>query len=382
MQTFYRLRKKAIHKVTGVVSLHPVYESRGSVLLSYLTQAFLLSPPELEKVRHTNYWECREIAYAFLEAGYNVDVINWDNSAFKPRKTYAFCLDIQHNLERFASLLGPNCIKIFFIEGSHWLFQNTAEYTRLLNLQRRRGIVLTPQRNVVPNHAIEHADYVIGLGNGFVHNTYSFSKKIIAPIALSTMTTFSSPAQKDFDACRKNFVWLGGGGAVHKGLDLVLECFATMPDYSLTVCGPVHAEKDFAAAYSKELFETPNIRTVGRIDVRGKQFAEIVAKSLALIYPSCSEGQSGSVVTAMHAGLIPIISRASGVDADEFGIMLEQSSPEEIKTAVLALSSLPADVLAQKAKTTWKYAREHHTRERFARTFREFIRTIMETHHL
>ena len=68
------------------------------------------------------------------------------------------------------------------------------------------------------------------------------------------------PDQKDFDRCRNSFLWFGSNALVHKGLDRVLEAFAEMPEYHLTVCGPIHEERDFLATYHRELFDTPNIR--------------------------------------------------------------------------------------------------------------------------
>lgn len=54
---------------------------------------------------------------------------------------------------------------------------------------------------------------------------------------------------------RENFLWLGSRGAVLKGLDLVLEAFARMPD--LQVSGPVEDEADFAAAYGELVGDGP-----------------------------------------------------------------------------------------------------------------------------
>ena len=59
---------------------------------------------------------------------------------------------------------------------------------------------------------------------------------------------------------------------VHKGLDLVLEAFAATPELQLTVCGPVDRERNFNDFYRRELYRTPNIRTVGWIDVAGREF--------------------------------------------------------------------------------------------------------------
>ena len=69
---------------------------------------------------------------------------------------------------------------------------------------------------------------------------------------------------------------------MHKGLDLVLEAFAGMPDHHLYVCGPLQQEKDFVKAFYTELYETPNIHAVGWVDLEGPEFLEIVNKCVGL----------------------------------------------------------------------------------------------------
>ncbi len=48
-------------------------------------------------------------------------------------------------------------------------------------------------------------------------------------------------------------------------------------------------------AFHRELYETPNIEAIGWVDVGSERFREIANGCAALIYPSCSEGQAGSV---------------------------------------------------------------------------------------
>ena len=51
---------------------------------------------------------------------------------------------------------------------------------------------------------------------------------------------------------------------------------------------------------------------------------------------SCAEG---GVVTCLHAGLIPIVSRDTSVDVnDDYGMVFEYSTIEEIKESVQNLS--------------------------------------------
>jgi glycosyltransferase involved in cell wall biosynthesis len=364
-----------------VVSVKPEGASRGNVLLSFFVGPFLIKPGQLIPHDHSRDWECREIAKAFSDLGYCVDVINWTNQAFVPQKHYAFFIDCRWNLQRLAPLLNKDCVKIMYIDTAHMLFHNAAEASRLLALQQRKGVTLPPRRFERPNLAIEHADCATIIGNEFTINTFRYAGKPIYRIpVIPVPTPYPWPEQKDFEGCRRRFLYFSSGGMVHKGLDLALEAFAEMPGYHLTVCGPVRKEKDFERAYHKELYQTPNIHTFGWVDIYSPEFRDIVNGCLGLIYPSCSEGQSGAVVTCLHAGLIPIISYESGVDVDDFGLILKDCSIKEIQSAVRQVSALSAQELKMRAQKAWEYARTHHTHEKFAQEYRKAIETIIATH--
>jgi glycosyltransferase involved in cell wall biosynthesis len=161
---------------------------------------------------------------------------------------------------------------------------------------------------------------------------------------------------------------------VHKGLDLVLETFAGMPDYHLYVCGPVQDEKDFECVYYKELYDLPNIHTVGWVDISSFEFIDIVNKCIGVVCASCSEGGSGSVIVCMHAGLIPIISYETGVDVDEsYGVILYDCSITAIRRAIEEISQLPTEKLREMSKKAWDYVRHNHTQERFIDEYKKII---------
>jgi hypothetical protein len=102
-------------------------------------------------------------------------------------------------------------------------------------------------------------------------------------------------------------------------------------------------------------------------------FGAACGGALGIVYPSCSEGCASSVVLAMHAGLIPIVSFETGVETKEFGIQLPTSNIIDITQAITSLESENADMLRARAMGAWQYAREHHTREKFTESYRTFI---------
>ncbi len=361
------------------ISLKSENRPKGNVLLSYTINPFLVKDGKSFDHRHNCDWECFQIAKTFLDLGYHVDVIPFTNDEFVPGKDYAFFIDVLSNMQRIAPMLNSNCKKIFYTVFAHWLFNNSAEYQRYLSLQQRKGKILNPRIILQSNLGIEYADYCILRGNEFTISTYRYAQKPIFQIPISTTVDPIAIEDKNYEACRNSFVWFGGWGLVHKGLDLVLEAFAEMPECHLSVCGPIQREDDFEQAYYRELYQTLNIHTIGWVDVKGPQFAGVMNNCIGLIFPSCAEGQSGSVVNCLHAGLIPVISYESGVDVHEdFGIIMESCSIDAIKSSVKRISSLPAGELKKMSSKAQQFAKDNFTRETFTEGFKKALSEIMD----
>ena len=221
------------------------------------------------------------------------------------------------------------------------------------------------------------ADYGVVLGDAFVVGTYAFAGKPLFALPVAATVTHPSPAGKNLDACRNSFLWFGSSGLVHKGLDLVLEAFAGMPDMRLTVCGPISSDNAFERLYHTELYRTPNIRTAGWVDVSGAEFRDIVRNCVAVIFPSCAEAQASSVINCMRAGLIPIVTRETGIPVGDFGVTLENASVEEIRDAVQRLAALTSEELHLRAQRTWDYAAAHHSHEAYREAYGQIIQKII-----
>lgn len=352
---------------------------RGRAIFSYVIDPFLLPPGAPVSHAHTHDWESLTMGRTLAALGFEVDVLHWTNRTFEPRGPYDLLIDVRLLLERLAPRLGPECLRVMHAETAHPSFYNPAQRARLDALAARRGIRLEPFKLLDENRAIEHADAATILGNEATQATYRFADKPLYPVPISQPVLYPFPEGKDFGAARTRFLWFGSGGMVHKGLDLVLEAFAGLPGFELAVAGPVERERDFERAFARELYRTPNIRTLGWVDVASPAFTGLAAGSLGLVYPSCSEGQNGGTVTCMHAGLIPIVTREVGVDVPPSGgVVLREATVEGIRAAVGGLAARPPAELEAMARSAWHHAREHHTRERFASVYRQRLLEILE----
>ncbi|MFU8862101.1 MAG: glycosyltransferase [Cyclonatronaceae bacterium] len=373
------IRKKNIH-THKLINLKPAHKPYGRVLLGLILEPFLLNKDDKISSRHTNEKESQEIAKIFLELGYEADVISKLRSHYIPNKEYTFYVNLRTNFQGISEHLNPDCIKIVHLDISHWLFNNHAALKRSCDLQIRRGRTISSFRYMTENYAIEACDYATMKGNDFTMGTYKYAGKKIYRTNVPTYTTYDWPDDKNYRECRKNFLWFGSDGFVHKGLDLILEVFKNRPDLNLTVCGPIDKDPAFKKEFYNELCKTPNIVTKGWVDVDSQQFRDIVHDNTAIIFPSCAEGSNGGVITCMQAGLIPIVSVQSGVDVGpDYGLTLHDCSVAEIERKIDYISNLDAVSLKKMAEKSWEYARENHTINTFHRQYKNAIIDIIET---
>lgn len=362
-----------------VVRLQPDQPLQGTVLLSWDVAPFGDASHLPGATLQTIDKDCVQVARTFVDLGFAVEVVDVRNRAFRPRKPYVMFAGHRMNFDRLAGELTRTCIKIACLDTAHWVFHNQATYRRKFELQQRKGITIAGSHRLIePNLAIEHADYAVIYGNRWTRETYRYAKIPFFQVPRFTGTQFNWPEHKDPNACRRRYLWFADQGAVHTGLDLVLDAFAAMPEYELYVCGPIEQEKEFVKAYYRELYRTANIHLIGSVDMMGAGFQEIANRCLGIVFPSCSESQAVPVITAMHAGLLPLVSEEAGIDAEEYGVVFANHDVTTIQEAVRRVSSLSTDCLHEMARKVWGYAQANHTREHFAGVFKQIVLDIME----
>ena len=269
---------------------------------------------------------------------------------------------------------------IYYATGAHYIFQNNAENDRLLDLEKRKGILLSPRRFVAPHESSKIADAVICIGNAWTASTYSGESKQIECIPVSAYNMFSIEdiqAQKSWMDARRNFLWLGSVGAIHKGLDLLLDIFSRNPNAHLYVCGNVRKEKDFLDIYKEELLHTNNINYMGWISPDSEDFKRLAIICAFSILPSCSESMNGAVPTCMHLGLIPLVSKECGLDVENCGTVFENNSIRVIEGIILDHTGKDEQWLLQKSSQSYEFAKKNNTIENFSACFRDALKKIL-----
>lgn len=365
----------------GVTSLMPIGSPKGNVLISYDNRGLG------EKLRggavptsHPQFFKTIVMAQTFLDLGYSVDVIHCENQKFVPWKPYDVVVDTRFNLQRLHKWFPPGCIKILHCDTAHIVFQNAAEMNRMLDLQKRKGVTVPANRLESLHMGVEYADYLTTCGNEFTMKTYGYADKPIFRLPIPAQRMWPWPYDKDFDVCRRRFLWFGSRGMIHKGLDLVLEAFLEMPEVHLTIVGPVQDEPEFVDLYRNELFHTTNISLVGWLDNTGPEFKALLDQSVAHVFPSCSEAGAACVLESMAGGVIPLVTYEASVDVEDFGELLSGASVEQIKEGVRAIASMPTEELQHRAKRAWEYVHVNNTPENFTKVYRATVEMILAKH--
>ncbi|MGA7103930.1 MAG: glycosyltransferase [Candidatus Deferrimicrobiaceae bacterium] len=324
-----------------------------AVLLSYITMPFRRGA----SVLHTNSLEVLEIARVFDELGYQVDAVEYDWDGRIDFRRYSVILGFGDPLIRsFYDRIRP-IITIYYGTGMHVQHQNAATLERVQDVFNRKGIWLLDSARVVEKTysvqtTLVHA--MIVLGNDTVLESYRkhYAGKIytVSPSYYKVIEVNEVLDNKDFATARRHFCWFGGPGMIHKGLDLLLETFKNLPGYNLHVCGPVEKEPRFQECFRQGLYHTENIHTHGFVRLDSPLFREILAMCAFIVFPSCSEGAPSSVINVMgNGGLIPVVTRETGVETGDFGVLIADTTLSAVRQAVLEAGSLEKEEVAQRS---------------------------------
>lgn len=356
------------------------------VLFSYLPYTLELKDDSPNFLGHSNAWCSREIGRIFYELGYNIDAISWNDFSFTPERQYDAVFDICYNLGRLSGFFSSSTIKLLHCTGSDPYYQNSAELDRVKAVNLRRNGQYSPKRLVgnpaLATKSINAADFILLLGNKYTLSTYSTLIKDKFTLISVTGSELGrvKKGKGQFVPHQREFLWFFGTGAVHKGLDLVLEVFKDHPEYHLNIVGPVSKETDFVSLYYEELFSKPNIQFYGFLLPQSKQFKDIINRSFCFIAPTCSEGTSAAVVTCMQLGLLPIISIDAGVDLPTHsGVLLEECTYESILNAVDKTFRMDTDTLDQQISDTQFYASITYSKEEFRNQMFTYLRKALDS---
>lgn len=348
-------------------------------LLSYIT-----SPFKKDSLSHTNYFEAQSWAKILHELGYIVDVIHYENSKKIDLSKYDLICGFGDVFQHyFENIKNTKTKTIYYATGMHVCHQNHATLTRIKDVYEKKQIWLGKSARFVEKtwtHQTSLVDGIIALGNEVCADSYRkyFDGHVYA-LPATFYKTFDAEIiiNQRTDESKKHYLWFGSSGLIHKGLDLCLEYFVNNQDVYLHVCGPIENEPEFVATYKKELFETPNIKTYGFVDIQSKEFEYILINCSFSIFPSCSEGGAVSVLTTIgNGGLIPIITKETTINTGH-EIWIDGLNYENIDRVIKKSKEFPSNVIRKMQHENQKIVLQKYSQEKYYNELRKNIQTIL-----
>lgn len=351
-----------------------------NVLMIYLTDPFVFGPHKF----HSNQQESIEIAKIFSELNYNVDILNY-TANFEKINFHKSKYDVVFGLEpiflQAVSKFKPQK-SVYYATTAFCKFQNNAEKKRINNLFKRKNIKLLPRRLAPYHRSSELADAVIGIGNDWTKSTYKGKLKKYYPVPISVYNIFNIceiNQNKNWSEARKNFLWFGSTGSIHKGLDLLIDIFEKNTELNLYVCGNIELERDFYRSFKHQFKNLKNIHKIGWIEPGSKAFSELIKKCGYTVLLSCSEGMSGSIATTMLAGLVPIVTKETGINiVDNNGFLIEDLSIQNLNKKFFSFGNINVKEISKMSIKAHKYANRTYTLRNFSKKFQHALVEILK----
>ena len=355
-------------------------KSNKSALFSYLVHPMLLPPKFRNHIQFSNSGIAQEIPRALNELGYSVDIIDFTNKNWIPKKKYD--IFIGHggvNFRKIVNILGQDTIKIYFSTGLYWRDFNQNVINRIYNFTHQKGYIIPPERFVKTDeeYANQIADTIICLGNNQIIKSYKKVNPVVFNINNAVYPfTHMINLKKNIDEGRKHFLFFSGFGNIHKGLDLLLEAFSEI-NLHLHICQRI--EPEFMNIYQNELTKHKNIHLHGYLEMRSLNFLDLASKCNWVILPTCAEGQPGSVLECMAHGLIPILSDYANIDLHDWGIRIPELSVDCIRSLVLRYSNMEINECNIRSNKVLEVIKSNYSVENFRKSFKNAIINSIET---
>ncbi|MBR5891124.1 MAG: glycosyltransferase [Bacteroidaceae bacterium] len=356
------------------------YQQRA--LICYLPEAFDGALPK----SHSNFTECHTAAMVFHRLGYRVDCASRDNDRID-YSDYDVVYGITSPAYARSFATGAEPLRIFYSVGAHTFlnFKVTAE--RNLAFFAEHGSRAMSSCHYVPGNGMNYynaylSDAVICLGDASV--AAHFEQEDPRPGRYYSLPAFyfdmRTPShQKDFDRCRKNLLWFGSSGLIHKGLDIAIDFAVKHPEYTLHICGASRGEKEFWRHYAPIADKAPNIVQHGFVDIASTEFADILDQCAILVNPSLSESGAVAVLNVLANGLLyPVYSHETGLAIADYGSEVPSVDYTMFEKDILDASSKPAEELLQTTRALNSHVRENYSLAQYEERLYNHIETILK----
>ena len=199
------------------------------------------------------------------------------------------------------------------------------------------------------------ADKILCVGNKFSINTYRKFKKPIYQIKPAIYNPVVINKEYFYKKNLTSVVYVGGTGLICKGLDIIIEAFLELKYFNLSIFGP-NDETDFWNIFKPKILKSNNINFYGFHSPDSCFFKKIMSTALFHANTPCAEGMSTSILLTNSFGIIPVVSKSSGIDVKDYGFYVNNSKKDVIKL-FNKIANINNNKIIKKAKMAYNFSK-------------------------
>jgi len=355
-------------------------ERKGCALVSFHAEVLVEYARGVRSAYFNPAGASLEIARALNQCGYVVDAVSRRDESFSPEREYD--LFIGHDgvsFKRISETLRPQTRRVTYVTGCYSKAFAAETEKACSRFCRSRGLDRSAVKSCLPiftsNFAVSSADLVVCLGKETQKSFLPVAKRVVAINNAAYLDPNLAPGRHARQVANANFVYYGGRGNIQKGVDLLIEAFAGLPEAHLYLFSPL--EPEVLSAYAREL-RSPNIHFVHQWRFFPGLVRRLVSNCTFIVLCGFASGQSTALIAGLGLGLVPVVNIEADIDAP--GIVITETSVPGVRDALRrALALPPAEVAALGRRAIQSYHRLY-TPECFCASFRDVIRQVTMSH--
>jgi hypothetical protein len=372
-------RRLSINTTSLIANLNiDMTKKQPRVLISYIS--IPLINVNDRNTLHTNFTEIFQIIRFFISRDFIIDVVDCNDAAVLPKienVKYDFIFGFGE-VFYFMTKKYPNVNNCIYVTENSPDFSNEKEMERINYFYERHRIKIQYSRTNA-YFKVEHFEsvknaVVMGIESQFEKYHYKKLTTINPTGIKNEKFTVHCPIN---DKIKKSFLWFGSYGAVHKGLDILIDIAEKNIDFDLHICGLSQNEEYL---FQNTISKCKNIHNHGFVNVNSQEFIDVINSVAFMVFPSCSEAMSTAVLTvARHGVLLLLLLRSSGMDRlGNYAFWLDDFKVEYVEKRMREVSEMENDFLTQKSRELQKYANEEFCLERFTEKFKESMKGVLD----
>lgn len=285
-------------------------------LLMLAPEAWLAAVEQYPDIRLFNYYGLTyEIVKALNEHGYKVDIADL-TSELVPNKRYDLFIGHGGRCRTIIDNLLPECVIFQYVSGAYWKGFNEESRQRYDRFAKSRGITAPDKFRRDLSELLEGEEYLLHKADCLftlncprmiaTFGDYRSKFFFTAFGAYIDPVLFIPPDERQHEHGRTNFIYVGGtGGNIQKGMDVLIEAFASTPELHLFIYCKV--EDEVTRHYRKEL-ALPNIHYVYhyRYSIFSNSLKRLMRRISFSVHAPINTGMGTAFMGTMGLGLIPV----------------------------------------------------------------------------